>query len=250
MALKEALETGPEDLRGRALAPVEVAILDTGIDATHPDLAGRVVEAFEIDPDGGGTAAAPLANNDKDGHGTGVASVVAAIAPNARLVDIQIIGADAAETGAAFVRGLDLAVLRRQRVINCSLTCHGRFFEPVRAACEQAFWQKQVVVAARHNNDLLEFGLPAQLAACIGVDAGRLASPDELRYRDAHPIEFVARGEDVRVALPGGGHALRSGTSFAAPAVAGLCALILGAFPELTPFEVRAVLRSQAARSD
>ena len=50
MSLREALELDFDALCRRELVPVEVAILDTGIDATHPDLTGRVVEAFDIDP--------------------------------------------------------------------------------------------------------------------------------------------------------------------------------------------------------
>ncbi len=229
---------------------MEVAVLDTGIDATHPDLAGRIREAFEIEGEEGRERASALPlphNNDPFGHGTGVASVIAAIAPNARIVDIQIVGADDQETGAALVAGLRLALLRRFRVINLSLACHNRFLQPLTKLCEAAYCQDQVIVAARRNMPLLEHGIPAQLSSCIGVESDRLPSPLAYRFRARHPIECIARGEAVTVAAPEGKYTVQTGTSFAAPAVTGICALLLGAFPKLSPYEVKSALNALAS---
>jgi len=250
VSLAEALCVDLARLPTRELAPVEVAVLDTGIDASHPDLAGRVIECFEIvaDEDGRHRAAASVlaANNDAYGHGTGVASVIAAVAPNAQIVDVRILGADDVETGAALLAGFQLAVLRRFRLVNLSLACHVRFLAPLIELCEQAYVQSQVVVAARRNTPLLEYGIPAQLSSCIGVDSDRFPTPYEFRFRKGSPIECIARGEDVTVAAPGGKYTVQNGTSFAAPAVTGLCALLLGAHPELTPYEVKSVLKHLA----
>lgn len=250
-SLADALQADLATLARGPLAPVAVAVLDTGIDATHPDLAGRVSEAFEIARDGERfrAAAAALASaNDLDGHGTAVASVAAAVAPNACIADIRVIGGDDTETAEAVVEGLRLAVLRRFPVVNLSLACDDRLLVEVMRLCEQAYWQGQIVVAARRNTPLLEHGIPAQLSACLGVDSGRFDSAFEFEFRDRHPVELAAHGDEVRVATPGGGHETRTGTSYAAPAVAGLCAILLGAFPDLTPFEVRSVLRASALR--
>jgi subtilisin len=56
----------------------------------------------------------------------------------------------------------------------------------------------------------------------------------------------VAPGENVTVAVPGGGYTTKHGTSYATPAVSALCAVLLGAFPGLLPFEVRAALKHHA----
>jgi subtilisin family serine protease len=251
VSLPEALRAELALLPTRELAPVDVAVLDTGIDATHPDLAGRVIESFEIAVDEEGrhrAAATPLAaDNDAYGHGTGVASVIAAVAPNARIVDVRILGADDVETGAALLAGFQLAVLRRFRLVNLSLACHAGFLAPLTELCEQAYVQGQVVVAARRNTPLLEYGLPARLSSCIGVDSDRFPSPYAFRFRKGSPIECIARGEDVPVAAPGGKYTLQNGTSFATPAVTGLCALLLGAHPGLTPYELKSVLKHLAA---
>src|SRR5262245_62118294 len=247
VSLVEALCVDLARLPTRDLVPVDVAVLDTGIDATHPDLAGRVIESFEIvaDEDGRHRAAVTphAANNDADGHGTGVASVIAAVAPNARIVDVRILGADDVETGAALLTAFQLAVLRRFRLVNLSLACHARYLVPLSELCERAYAQGQVVVAARRNTPLLEYGIPAQFSSCIGVDSDRFPSPYEFRFRSGSPIECIARGSDVSVAAPGGKYTVQSGTSFAAPAVTGLCALLLGRHPGLAPYEVKSVLK-------
>jgi subtilisin family serine protease len=249
--IEQALAADLRSLSSRELAPVEVAVLDTGIDATHPHLAGRVSEAFEIVREGERMrvrSAAPGANNDRDGHGTAVASVVASVARNARIVDVQIIGADERETSAALVEGLRFATLRRFPVVNLSLACHEQLLAEVTRVCEQAAGQGQALVAARRNTSLLEHGIPAALSACIGVDVGRFDSPLDFVFQPTHPIELIASGQDVEVAAPGGGVERRSGTSYAAPAIAGVCALLLGAFPGLAPFDLKSVLRVLATR--
>jgi subtilisin len=247
VTLLEVLGSRLEALREGPLAPVEVAVLDTGIDSTHPDLVGRVVEAVEIVLDDGRHRAAGRthsANNDAVGHGTAVASIIAGIAPNARLVGIQVIGSNDLGAGASLVAGLRFAVLRRFRVLNLSLACSAEFDQPLTELCEQAYWQDQLVVAARRNMPLLDHGIPARFSSCIGVDSDRLPSPYALRFRARHPVEWVASGQDVTVAAADGNYAVQTGTSFAAPVVAGLCAVLVGAYPDLTPFEIKSALKT------
>jgi len=249
MTLADALGVDLESLRDRELAPVEVAVLDTGIDATHPALAGRVVEAFRIVEERGRHRAAVCTvpeNNDAYGHGTGVASVIAAVAPNARIVDVQVVAAETLELGEALVAGFQLGLLRRFPVLNLSLACNPGLLAPLTELCESAHWQNQLVVAARRNMPLLDHGIPARLSSCIGVDSDGFGSAYEFRFRGRHPVEWIASGEDVTVAAPNGKYTLQTGTSYAAPAIAGACALLLGAWPDLTPFEVRSVLKAMS----
>ena len=239
------------ELRRRALAPVVVAIPDSGIDAAHPDLAGRVSAVYDVDmttgevvhaerPSGG--AADPL------GHGTAVASIVASVAPNARLVDLRVLDEGPRGHGSALVAATRFAIEQRYPVINLSLSASRRFERVLFDLCERAYRNGQIVVAARRNIPLLDEGYPAALTSTVSVDAGPAGSPFDPRYRPGAIGELVAPGEDIRVALPGGGHALRAGTSYAAPAIAGLCALILGAFPDARPFDVKSMLRAACVR--
>lgn len=250
MNLSEALGTGLSSLRERRLSPVAVAILDTGIDSSHPDLRDRVVRAYEVERAGRRfrIAQRPIpANNDRLGHGTGVSSTIAAIAPNAQLVDIQVAGADQVGSGEALLAGLGFALESGFPLLNMSLACHRKLLEPLTQLCEFAYFHNQVIVAARRNMPLVDNGIPAEFSSCIGAEEDRFPTPYRLRFRDRHPIEFCAQGDRIVVAAPGGKYTLQTGTSYATSTLTGLCALLLGAFPQLTPFELKSVLKAHAS---
>jgi subtilisin family serine protease len=246
-ALSEALRLTPADLASRALAPVDVAVIDSGIDATHPDLLDRVVASKRLE-DGQLVELPEPANNDTFGHGTGVASIIARIAPNARMVDIRVLRPGNKGSGDDLLAGLRLAVHARHPVINMSLAAPARFAPQLIPLCERAYYQDQVVVAARRNMPISDEGFPAEFACVLGVDNGDLPQPVSLRYRPRRVIELEAPGDAIVVAAPGGGYTTLSGTSFAAPMVSAVCAMLLGAFPTLRPYEVRAILCSYGLR--
>jgi subtilisin family serine protease len=251
MSFAELLDVDPHTLASAPLQPVEVAVLDTGVDATHPDLHGRVVTAFELMRSGPRFRAVrrPVPSaNDPIGHGTGIASTIAALAPNAQIVDIRVASADKTGTGEALLAGLRLAIGHGAPLVNVSLACHPRLLQPLAELCEAAYFRNQTLIAARRNLPLEDHGLPAQLAAVIGVDSAPAPSPFELTFREGHPIEFSARGEDFVVAAPGGRYTVQGGTSFATSAVTALCALLLGRRPDLTPYELKALLKQRALR--
>jgi subtilisin family serine protease len=248
-ALVAALEGALADLAARPLAPIEVAVLDSGVDATHPDLAGRVRAAFAVEIVKGRSevvAKAADRNHDVFGHGTGVASIIAKQAPNASIVDYRVLDADNTGAGDALVAALDAAVTRGCRVINMSLAAKREFGPRLLAHCERAYREGLVVVAAKRNMPLADLGFPAEYTAVIGVDRASFPSLSIVRYQPKSVIEFVGHGEQVVVAAPGGGYTTKSGTSFATPAIAGLVALLLGAYPDLRPFEIKSILKARA----
>jgi subtilisin family serine protease len=251
MSFAELLELDPRTLAPASLRPVEVAVLDTGVDATHPDLRERVVDAFELIRSGPRFRAirrpVPSAN-DPIGHGTGIASTIASLAPNARIVDVRVASADKTGSGEAVLAGLRLAIERGSPLLNVSLACHPRLLQPLTELCEAAYFRNQTLVAARRNLPLADHGLPAQLAAVIGVDAAPAPNPFELVFREGNPIEFSAHGDDFVVAAPGGRYTVQGGTSFATSAVTALCALLLGRRADLTPYELKALLKQRALR--
>jgi subtilisin family serine protease len=247
MGLLEALKVDIAELRSMDLEPVSVAVVDSGVDATHPDLAGRVERAVEVVRDGDDDRVVEVAvptNSDVYGHGTAAASIIAGIAPNARITDVRVLDAENVCKGETLVAGLRFAVESGLRVINMSLAANARLLPLLNPLCETAYRSNQVVVASRRNMPLVGDGLPAEFSSCIGVDAGSFASQLQLRFQADNVIEFVAHGEGVVVAAAGGGRTTMTGTSFATPAVAGVCALLAGAHPDLRPFDLKSLLRA------
>ncbi len=237
-------------LAAKPLQPVDVAVLDSGIDATHPDLAGRVAQAFHFRPDGEGVARAEVAagaNNDTYGHGTGVASILARLAPNARLYDLRVLEPGNKGVAACVIAGLRYALERRWRVINLSLAVAEKFSAQLVPLCEKAYFQNQVLIASKRNFPFPDVGFPAAYASTIGIEIGRFDSPFKLVFNPGDTIEFTALGEDITIAVVGGGYTTKSGTSFATPVVTALCTLLVGLYPDLRPFEIKSLLKHYAA---
>jgi subtilisin len=252
--LTDALGSSIEALAARPLAPVEVAVIDSGIDASHPELTERVHRAWRFEPDEAGgsreVAVPPGSENDNFGHGTGVAGIIARIAPNARIADIRVLGTGNTGSGQDLMKGLKIAVRERFPVINMSLACPGKFAPDLVPLCERAWYQGQIIVAAKRNVPITDDGFPAEFSSCIGVDTEALASPFHFRFRDRGRIELVALGENVPTTGLGHGYTTMTGTSFATPTVSALVVRLLGAFPGLRPFELRAILRGAALREE
>jgi subtilisin family serine protease len=262
------------------LAPVRVAIVDSGVDGKHPELAGRIVLARSFV---GGSAL-----TDSIGHGTFVAGQIAAltgngagisgIAPNAELVVAKVAEADGGVSAGAEANAIRWAVDHGARVVNLSLGAprdprnHARdgFSQAEANAVAYAVRRGAVVVAAVGNGDTLGAGgpyadWPAALPHVLGVAALARGGPvAAFSNRDALYADVAAPGADIFSTLPldsatdgcadpgysdcGDPFYLHaSGTSFAAPQAAAAAAVLLGLRPELAPEQVVSILERSAA---
>ncbi|MFU8851698.1 type VII secretion-associated serine protease mycosin [Micromonospora sp. SL1-18] len=232
-------------------AGVTVAVVDSGVDRGHPQLAGRVLAGTDfLDPGGDGT-------RDCAGHGTGVASIIAAaprpgvafqgLAPDARILPVRVSeqqvveGRESGRTvGAAdFARAIRWAVDHGADVLNLSVVLYADS-PAVRLAIAYAVHRDVVVVAAAGN--LHDSGNPQPYPAtydgvlgvgAIGADGVRSGFSQTGPY-----VDLVAPGSDVLMAAPGQGHLRAEGTSYATPFVAATAALLRQYHPELTAAEV------------
>lgn len=242
-----------EELQERRLAEVTVAVVDSGVDATHPALAGRVVRAYEVEEGGGGerlVEVPTLMNHDALGHGTAVAGIIAAIAPNARIIDIRVLSGRTVGSGRALLAGFRGAIECGADVVNLSVAGRREFREPLHQLCERCYREGRIVVASARNLPVYDHGQPAELSSCIGVDAGLFENALRVKYLHGRteaapsPIEFMGHGQEVKVLEPGGRYCVRNGTSYATPALSGMVALLLGAYGRLRPFEVKTMLKA------
>ena len=247
--LARALSAPVEELAKGSLAPVTVAVLDSGVDGSHPDLAGRVARSAVFETDAEGEVQShetnPAENNDLFGHGTGVASIITRIAPNARIVDVRVLGGNPRGMGEALIAGFSHAVDSEATLLNMSLAASEKFVPRMNVICEKAYRKGTTIVASRRNMPLQDEGFPAALIPCVGVDNAGEGPEPRWRYQN-EVIEYAAHGVDVPVAAHGGGYTSFTGTSFATPILCGYVALLLGAYPGLRPFEVKAVLKAMA----
>jgi subtilisin family serine protease len=236
-----------------------VAVLDTGIDVTHPDLKGVVVRSVEAAPGPLGmvcrdvpTEGRPATELDPVGHGTACAGIIHQYAPEARLISVRVIGSSATGTGEQFVRGLQWALEQRTPridAINLSLgTLQDRFAMPLRRLVDQAYTQGTVLVAAGNNMGLPSY--PAIFASLLAVDNEPFPEATTFEFRTGKTLELAARGIYVRAPRTGGGYQLWTGTSFACPHITAVVARLLSLNPTLTPFQIKTLLYVLRANRD
>lgn len=223
-------------------SPVVVAVIDTGVQATIPPLAGRVLEGRDL-LDGG------PANDDPYTHGTPVASVIAGrgaiegVAPNAVVLPIRATQrADRNEdTVVRLTEAIRWATDQGARVINISMGTPP--YGPLEDAVEYAWAHNVVIVASAGKTDAAPAEFPAGYRHVVAVGAvDRTGTRD---HSSNWGVDLVAPGVGVGSAGPSG-NGLMSGTSIAAPLVAGAAALLLEREPSLTNEEVVARLLASA----
>jgi subtilisin family serine protease len=228
--------------RGATGAGVSVAVIDSGIDTTHPDLAGKVIESVEARVEDKKVVFIPSDTGDSAGHGTACAGIVAKLAPAAEIYSLKVLGAGGLGDGQAFLAGLEYAIRKRYRVINLSLgTTKPHFFAPLHDLLDRAYQAGCIVVAAANN--LPHPSFPSVFSSSlISVIKSTDTDPLHFGFHFGEVIELTAPGVNIRATWPGGGYRDVTGNSFACPQIVGVIALLLEKHPEFTPFQVKSAL--------
>nr|WP_312034040.1 type VII secretion-associated serine protease mycosin [Actinoplanes sp. TBRC 11911] len=228
-------------------AGVTVAVIDSGVDANHPDLQGQVLPGLDlVDPKDNG-------DNDLVGHGTTVAAIIAGrsddadgvvgIAPKAKILPVRVLDERNRYDDAIIVaKGVRWAVDHGARVINLSLGGNGSS-STLAAALDYAFAKDVVVVACTGNQTGTgdDYGVwyPAREPGVIAV-AGMEKDGDTLWSGSITGKQTVVTAPATQLvgARPGGGYWKVQGTSFAAPMVAATAALIRSRWPTMSAGDV------------
>jgi subtilisin family serine protease len=223
---------------------VLVAVIDSGIDGNHPELAGSIAGAFDA-------LSTPAAAHQ---HGTAIASLIAAhgrlmgSAPGAKILAARAFDPkDAGAEGTTFsiLKSLDWAAAQGARVINMSFA--GPADPAIHRSLEAARKKGIVLVAAAGNAGAKSAPLfPAADPNVIAVSA---TDADDRLFEQSNRgrhITVAAPGAQILVAIPDNRYEMSSGTSYAAAEVSGIVALMLQRKPDLTPDKVKAILRATA----
>jgi subtilisin family serine protease len=230
---------------GSTGAGIRVGIIDSGLEADHPRLAGRVVESVAVELEDDEAQVVPDDGKDLYGHATACGGIIVEMAPDVELVSIRVLGAALRGKGAAFAAGLEWAIDQGIDVLNLSLSSKSETLFPVfHDLVDRAYFKRVVLVSAANNVPAASY--PSLFSSVLSVAAHGEPDPLRLYYNPAPPVEFGAWGVDVPMAWKDGGSTVATGNSFAAPHVAAMVALILSKHRGLTPFEVKAVLAAVA----
>jgi len=228
---------------------VRVAVVDSGVEADHPDLQGCV----EVDKgvmvtldEGGEPVLTPGPHDDAFGHGTACAGIIHRLAPEARITSVRVLGAGLAGKAAAFLAGLGWAVEEGFDVVNLSLGTTKRdwalaFYE----VCDRAYFRGVFLVTAANN--MAKPSFPSLYASVTSVACNLATDPFRFHFNPEPPTEFLAPGIDVELSWRGGGRMTGTGNSYAAPHIAGIATLVKAKHPELRPFQLKTVLWATAA---
>ncbi len=258
-----------DDVRAEA----DVAVLDTGINASHPEL--NVVARTNCTLS---TSTTCVDNSGSDGHshGTHVAGTIAAldnntgvvgIAPGARLWAVKVLNDNGGGSWSRIIAGVDWVTAHASQIEVANMSLGGKIsYQPLEDALQKSTEAGVVyVVAAGNQNTDAKYFSPAKIGSLLTVSAiadydglpGGKASPTCGNYGlDDHKATFSNYGTVIDIAAPGvcilstmwsNAYGLKSGTSMAAPHVTGIVAKYLQVNPSATPAEVAAVIAFLAA---
>ena len=231
-----------------------VAVLDTGVDPTHPDLANRLLPGFDFVNN---TAAL----RDDNGHGTAMCGIVVAegnnnlgvtgVAFNSRVLPVKVADANGLASVADVAAGIDYAIQQNAKVINLSM---GTPIDSqvLRDAIDRALNAGVVVVAAAGNDPVHHEMFPAAHPGVVSVTAMSAGVDAELAYEGvvAEGVDAGAVGEGVVTTLPGDVYGFVSGSSAASAFAAGVASLVIARTPGLTAKEVKRTLAEAGDRID
>jgi subtilisin family serine protease len=220
-----------------------VAALDTGADAGHPALSGRLLPGWNYVDDNADTGDVATGTDDDGdgvgdsavGHGTFVSGLIGLVAPDARILPYRVLDSDGYGTIYEVAQAILDATAARADVINLSF---GTAVKTTSHLLDDAITQAKragvVLVGAAGNNGNNRPQYPAANSGVLGVSALAPGGHGLTNFSNWGTWAAVAApGQQVTGPVPGGGYALWSGTSMAAPFVSGQVALLRAAVPGL-----------------
>lgn len=267
-------------------AGMRVAVLDTGVDALHPALAGKLLPGFDfVDFDTNAAEVGDHTTNINFGHGTHVAGLVALVAPSAKIMPLRVLDSNGqgnvwvlaeamlyaidpdhnpATDDGAHVINISLGSTKRTHILDtvaklatCALA--PAVTDPLDDFADPAYDQDRnrcnafngaVVVVAAGNDasaDVRQYPAAEGVYGLIAVTASNVSNRIASFSNTGQWIHVAAPGEGITSTVPGGGFGTWSGTSMAAPLTAGTAALVRATNPDMTAKDIaRRIARASA----
>lgn len=232
-------------LRSGTGCGVRVAVVDSGVEFGHPALSGlRAVEDVAIVSDGTKLVTQPNDGADAFGHATAVAGIIHATAPDAEIGSFRVLDGHNSSRSAIVCEAVRQALDHGYHIVNCSFGC-GVLDQVLdyKTWVDEAYLRGVHVVAACNNVDYTTPEWPGYFASVITVNMARTVDAQKFWYKPGTLVEFAAQGVDVDVPWRDARTKNVTGSSFAAPRVAGLIARLLSVEPLLTTVQLKALLR-------
>jgi subtilisin family serine protease len=228
---------------------VRVAILDSGIEVSHPGLSGlRLLHDLAFLSEGNTVQVQPGVGSDVNGHGTGIAGIIHALAPEAKIGSFRVLRMglfDLTSKRDIIQRAAFEAIDRRYQILNCSFGCRGEkeFIMEFKDWVDEAYVKGIHIISACSNRDFTEREWPAYFPTVVTVDRTNIEQADRIFYRPGNLVEFVAKGQYSDLLCLDGKKKDGFGTSFAAPVATALLARLISVYPGLSPLAAKELLR-------
>jgi subtilisin len=230
---------------------VRIALIDSGVETSHPALAGLTLRDEIAFAERDGTILTePGDGQDAYGHGTAIAGILRAFAPEAEIGSFRVLGPQLSARAGIIAAAAEEAIGRGYHILNCSFGCSiPAHFHRFKLWLDAALLSGVHVIAACSNAARNCTEWPAHYPTVIAVDIGD--GPEgsdslELQRNPGDLIGFSAPGFDIRVAWAEGGYRVMTGSSFAAPHATALLARLISVYPKLPPLLAKGMLEALA----
>jgi len=242
----------------RTSKTVRVALVDSGVDVSHPSLDRSKLRSLHVVRQGEGFAIRPDEPIDRSGHGTACAGIIQRLAPFAEITSVCVLSPEGRCSRDGLLAAVRHCVREEFDVVNLSLGIDVPKGAPLRPTdyksivelyeiADFAYTAGVVLVAAGPNATAFRT-YPGRFKSLIGVGRATSDDPEFLQTEITVDYEILAPGNDVVAPALGGGERRWTGTSFAAPHVTAHVARLRAERPRMTIQEIKAALHALAAR--
>ena len=244
------------ELQGARGAGVRVAILDSGVEGSHPWVGGRLLASYRVEKVAEGYKVVEGSPVDLIGHGTAVAGNIRRFAPDVDIINLQVLGSGLRADSEALLAALRWLVGQDIHLVNLSLSTMREQFALRMAHAIDDLSERDVACICARGYHLTGRAYPTDFAGVVAVSYKEL-HPARLVFRPQDRVEFDASGVNIEVAWKSAPDApldappatrVVQGSSFACPFVAGLSARLLSLRRGLTPYELKTLLKAYAEK--